>query len=146
MAERSFKFSVGEHEIDISLEAPKEGSIVFEQLNPWSDKRCAALIPVDLFTADMNALIPDHIEEDLDKTLYPRLLEVLATHVETHGPLADADYCTYMNYYYLLRHHLALKTGADPIDEQNQKGAMLGFHQWLREQHFPLEQTTLRTL
>jgi len=146
MVERTFKFSVDEYEINIPLDSPKEDHILFEQLNPWSDKRCAALIPADLFTADMDALIPDHIEEDLDKTMYPRLLETLAAHVETHGPLADADYCTYMNYFYLIRHHLALKTGAEPIDEQDQKGAMLGFHQWLREQDFPLEQTTLRTL
>ena len=146
MAEQTFTFSVGEHEIHLSMESPKEGSVLFEQLNPWSDKRCASLIPIDQFRADMKALIPDHIEEeDLDKTLYPCLLKTLATHVKSYGQLADADYCAYMNYFYLIRHQLALKTGAEPISEQDQKGAMLGFHQWLKEQDFPVERTNLRS-
>ena len=146
MKEQTFKFSVGEHEISILLQSPKEDSILFEQLNPWSDKRFAALIPTDHFITDMNSLIPDQVDKDPDQTMYPLLLETLTNHVKKYGQLADADYCTYLNYYYLIRHHLALKIGAEPIDEEDQKGAMLGFHQWLREQDFPLEQSTLRTL
>ncbi len=146
MNERTLHFKAGEHEFSITLPSPKENSVLFEQLNPWSDKRCAALIPVDQFTEDLTALIPDRIETDPDTTMYPRLLETLAKHAERYGHLADADYCTYLNYYYLIRHHLALKIGAEPISEPDQKGAMLGFHQWLAQQNFPLEPTNLRSL
>ena len=101
MAERTFKFSVGEYEINIPLDSPKEDFILFEQLNPWSDSRVAALIPTKQFITDVNTLIPEEIEEDLDKTMYPCLLETLAMHAKVYGKLADADYCTYLNYYYL---------------------------------------------
>ena len=146
MEERTFKFTVGEHEISIPLQCPEEDKVLFEQLNPWSENRAAALIPAQQFITDMNTLIPEHIEEDLDKTMYPQLLETLATHAKVYGKLADADYCTYLNYYYLIRHYLALELGVDTIDEDDQKGAMLGFHEWLREQDFPLEETNLKSL
>jgi hypothetical protein len=146
MEERTFKFSVDKYEINIPLQSPEEDMILFEQLNPWADKRTAALIPAKQFITDMNTLIPDHIEEDLDKTMYPCLLETLATHAKVYGHLADADYCTYLNYYYLIRHHLALATGVETISEADQKGAMLGFHEWLQKQDFPLEQTDLKSL
>jgi hypothetical protein len=146
MKSKVFKFKVGKLRIAMKFYSPQRNCVAVRQLHPWSEKEMQSVVSEDDLLTDLKSLMPKVIDGSPEESMVPCLMNTLESHVREYGRLADADFCTYMTYYFLIRSEIEKALGLPAMDEAMKKETMLETLESLEGQGVPVVYTGFRNL